>query len=460
MIRQVLADADKRYTAQKSTDGELELSWEFPLATKSSSSVVWWEDPATLFPVATSSLLTSTGGSSDSMAPSAQRVKELSKLIATDLLTAESECVSKSASAADADGAAAAAVKAATSAALSRERPLDASVYTLFAIAGAAGCTLTHSVLVPIDVVKTRKQTDPATYGDLSLLSGAQRVFKDEGLPGLFLGLGPTIVGYVYYGVTVYPGYEFLKRLLFELAGPTLAATIRVPLVLLAGAGATCVACLGVCPAEAVRIRAVAEPQLGGGGTIAMRIVEDEGWQALYAGLPPLLVRQVLFGMMKFLVFDTFAEFVYATSADLGAGTPPTLLVSLLSGAVAGIASTIVSQPGDAVLTRMAMASAASSSTPDRTEGAGGEGEASESASGDAKLSVVGAATALWEESGGSVAPFFRGVGSRAVWAGCVIAGQFFLYDVFKSQMGVTAVDLTQVLDPFGTAGVTASSLI
>ena len=230
-----------------------------------------------------------------------------------------------------------------------------------------------------------------------------------------------------------------------------------MPLVLLAGAGATCVACLGVCPAEAVRIRAVAEPQLGGGGSIALRIVEDEGWQALYAGLPPLLVRQVLFGMMKFLVFDTFAEFVYATSADLGAGTPPTLLVSLLSGAVAGIASTIVSQPGDAVLTRMAMASA--SSTPDRTEGVG-SGEASEGASGEAKLTVVGAATALWEESGGSVAPFFHGVGSRAVWAGCVIAGQFFLYDVFKGQMGVTAVDLTQVLDPFGTAGVTASSLI
>ena len=66
----------------------------------------------------------------------------------------------------------------------------------------------------------------------------------------LMQGLGPTLTGYLWYGVTVYPGYELFKRLFIELAGPLNAALFRVPLVLAAGASATCFACIGVCPAE------------------------------------------------------------------------------------------------------------------------------------------------------------------------------------------------------------------
>ncbi len=66
----------------------------------------------------------------------------------------------------------------------------------------------------------------------------------------LMQGLGPTLTGYLWYGVTVYPGYELFKRLFIELVGPLNAALFRVPLVLAAGASATCFACIGVCPAE------------------------------------------------------------------------------------------------------------------------------------------------------------------------------------------------------------------
>lgn len=66
----------------------------------------------------------------------------------------------------------------------------------------------------------------------------------------LMQGMGPTLVGYMWYGVTVYPGYELFKRLYIGLAGPLNAALFRVPLVLAAGATATVFACIGVCPAE------------------------------------------------------------------------------------------------------------------------------------------------------------------------------------------------------------------
>lgn len=80
---------------------------------------------------------------------------------------------------------------------------------------------------------------------------------------------------------------------------------------------------------------------------------EQDGPGVFYDGLSTLLVRQVLFGMMKFLVFDYFADFIFDLQPALAERVETQLLVSLLSGAVAGVASSIVSQPADTVLTRM-----------------------------------------------------------------------------------------------------------
>ena len=42
----------------------------------------------------------------------------------------------------------------------------------------------------------------------------------------LLQGLGATVAGYFLYGVSVYPGYEFFKRVFFELAGPQVTLTL------------------------------------------------------------------------------------------------------------------------------------------------------------------------------------------------------------------------------------------
>ena len=172
-------------------------------------------------------------------------------------------------------------------------------------------------------------------------------------------------------------------------------------------------------------------------------MVANNGATGLWKGLPPLMVRQILFGMMKFLVFDFFPPVVTAVAPNM-----PSLAVQLVSGGVAGVMSTVVSQPGDAILTRMSQA-------------------------GDSKMGVLEAAKSLWQgdaivedrtsrstssssfavsrdrESGPQA--FFIGVGSRSLWAGCVIAGQFLLYDLFKSALGVSTADLEEVFDVFGT---------
>jgi len=240
----------------------------------------------------------------------------------------------------------------------------------------------------------------------------------------LLQGAAPTMVGYLWYGLTVYPGYEFFKRLYVALAGPAGDAAYHTPLVLAAGASATFFACLGVCPAEAVRIRAVADPGFAPSGAAALRrIVAEEGPGQLYAGFRPLLVRQVVFGMMKFFVFDSFADAVFAAYPELAQGAATALGVSLLSGLVAGVASCVVSQPADTVL-----------STINKQEG----------------TSIPQAVAQIWGERGPG--GFFLGLGSRCAWSGAVISGQFLLYDLAKQVLGVAPPDLTLNLDALASA--------
>ncbi|CAK9034619.1 Mitochondrial substrate carrier family protein N (Solute carrier family 25 member 3 homolog) [Durusdinium trenchii] len=298
---------------------------------------------------------------------------------------------------------------------VTKERQLNPQDYALFvtwpwclALSGAFGCSLTHSLVIPLDVVKTRLQTSPGRFKNANLLSGMQEIYQEEGLGGLLAGWEPTILGYLWYGITVYPGYEFFKRLFLSLFPQE---ELRVLLVLLSGAVATVFACFGVCPAEACRIRMVADPELNSLGLLKVIqvISEQDGPGVFYDGLSTLLVRQVLFGMMKFLVFDYFADFVFDLQPVLAEKVETQLLVSLLSGAVAGIASSIVSQPADTILTRM-----------NQSEG---------------RAFFFDTGREIWAERG--LGGFFAGLGSRSVWAACIISGQFFLYDLCKSFLGV-----------------------
>lgn len=284
-------------------------------------------------------------------------------------------------------------------------------VYALLTVAGALACTMTHSVLVPLDVVKTLHQTEPERFCGLGLLASIALIWREGGPKELLLGTIPTFAGYTWYGAVVFPGYEYCKRQLLVLVGPQLGRRLRVPLVLLSAAIATFFACIGVCPAEAVRIRTVT-----GHG---FRRSFLSSLSDLYAGFAPLVFRQVLFGMMKFLVFDTLASRIYRRYPGLARRRDTVLLVSLVSGAAAGIMATLVSQPSDAILTRLAPSP---------------------------HLGIWGAAASLWAEGG--LAMFFRGLGTRAIWAAAIIAGQFLFYDACKQSFRVTAADLAQRAEP------------
>eukprot|EP00980_Cylindrotheca_fusiformis_P019067 scaffold6433_cov125-Cylindrotheca_fusiformis.AAC.9 len=310
---------------------------------------------------------------------------------------------------------------------LTRDLPVySPDVYALFGISGAAGCALTHSVVIPLDVIKTKAQTSPEDYSNV--LAGASRILEEEGYQGLLTGAQATLAGYFWYGLSVYPSYTFFKRTI----GQTLPSEFSIlhtnGVALVAGALAAVVASVGLTPLEAARIRVVADPEeykpLGLWGTLSSIAKENGalGWKALYSGLPSLMTRQVIFGSIKFLAFEQACDVIYVSWPFLKDETWTALAVSLVAGGFSGALSSIVSQPADAVLTYVAQ----------RNNGKG-------------SLGVIEGCQLMVEESG--IGSLFRGLGSRSLWAASIIAGQFLLYDVFRTFFGVTADDLTQVFD-------------
>merc|ERR1712185_466069 len=74
-------------------------------------------------------------------------------------------------------------------------------------------------------------------------------------------------------------------------------------------------------------------------------MVREGGVLSLWAGLGPLLLREMLFSLPKFLVFQSGSAFLLARFPGI-ADTPTNaddLLVSLVAGAAAGVAGAIVS---------------------------------------------------------------------------------------------------------------------
>ena len=121
------------------------------------------------------------------------------------------------------------------------------------------------------------------------------------------------------------------------------------------------------------------------------------------------------------MAFERASEAIFAAWPGLRDATFTAPGVSLVAGGFAGVLSRVVSQPADSVLTYV---------TKQRAGG---------------NLGLLDGAKIMVQRDG--VGSLFRGLGSRCVWAGCIIAGQFLLYDVFRGLFGITGDDLNQVFE-------------
>ena len=323
------------------------------------------------------------------------------------------------------------------------------------ALAGALACSLTHTMVVPLDLIKTRIQTDE----NLKRLSTRQ-VFKyirsTEGLKGLFQGSSAVMIGYFLQGAAKFGIYDKLKRVMQQslMNRGKWDEHLKLPVYLGASAVAESVATLFLCPMETVKIAIMTKMHSFDLKTsmntkllfVMDRLVKEGGKCALWRGLPWVMLRQVPYACIKLAGYDVISEklmvlltdFKYkwsnaiaekesrrgmqvALPALLTAGEEKEICkpisVQILSGIVAGVIAAVLSQPADVLLSKICGASVGA--------------DASSCIVLSGPLDVVSVVKELgWQGC-------FAGLQSRAAMVSTMTATQFMIYEGAKELLTI-----------------------
>jgi len=293
------------------------------------------------------------------------------------------------------------------------EKKYNLAYYVKGAAAGGICCSITHSALCPVDVVKTRIQLDPIKYNK-GLIGSGRQIIAEQGVSALSSGLGATAAGYFVQGWFKFGGVEFFKVQFAKKLGDQKAWENRTAIYLASSTMAEFIADLFLCPLEAIRIKSVSDPTFPKGVSGGIRrVLSTQGVGGLYAGLGPILFKQVPYTMAKFAVQGKAAEAMYKASnlSPDTASKSTSLTISLASGVIAGVAAAVVSHPADTLLSLI------------------------NKSGGDKSGSTTTRLIRLARETG------FKklctvGLLPRCVMIGTLTAGQFGIFDTVMSALG------------------------
>jgi len=276
--------------------------------------------------------------------------------------------------------------------------------------AGGVSAAVSHGYTTPLDVIKTRMQTNPELYNG-SVPLALSEILQNEGAAFLLQGLGPTCVGYGLEGALKFGCYELAKPIFKSVTPSDFANAI------LASCVAGGVAALVLCPPEDVRIRMVSDPDYARNSVEGFkRRVAEDGPLASFAAVPAMTAKQVPYTMGKQVSFDYACELVHALlvavcSAELletvDGFTP------VIAALPAAVLACVLSHPGDAVLTQFFK----------RGPQPGG---------------VAGSVGLLIKEGGGPLA-LFTGLKARLLHVIGIIWVQLIIYDKVKVALGLPA---------------------
>ncbi|KJA28117.1 hypothetical protein HYPSUDRAFT_34459 [Hypholoma sublateritium FD-334 SS-4] len=288
----------------------------------------------------------------------------------------------------------------------------DTSYYAKCMLGGVLACGITHAGITPLDVAKCNMQVDPAKYK--SLVPTLKTLIAEEGSNGIWKGFGPTFVGYSLQGMFKYGLYEFFKDQYMNLAGEELTDKYK-PLIWLAGsASAEVFADIALCPFEMSKVKIQTSPN----GTFptafgaALREMSRSKVETRFpfGSLVPLWSRQIPYTMAKFFFFEKIVQLFYTKvftepKETYGKGTQ--LGVTFASGYLAGVVCAIVSHPADSLVSQLGKASNKGKSIGTIVN----------------EVGLLNVAT--------------KGLGTRVLMIGTLTGFQWWIYDSFKSAMGM-----------------------
>lgn len=291
----------------------------------------------------------------------------------------------------------------------------DASYYAKCMVGGIFSCGLTHTAVVPLDIIKCRRQVDAKAYSSLG--DGFNKIKAAEGMRGLTVGWVPTFIGYSAQGFGKFGFYEIFKDVYKKIVGEENAAKYQTTGFLVASACAEFIADVLLCPWEALKVRTQVDMkgEFPRNPVKGFNLIKStEGTQGFYKGLSPLWMRQIPYTMVKFACFERTVRFVYANilTKDKSEYSKATKLgVTFLSGYWAGIFCAVVSHPADTIVSKL-----------NQSQSSGSTGQKIKEIVGE--LGFAG----IW-----------RGLVTRIIMIGTLTGLQWWIYDSFKTAVGLQA---------------------
>lgn len=290
--------------------------------------------------------------------------------------------------------------------------PHDTSYYAKCMLGGALACGVTHAGITPLDVAKCNMQVNPGKYK--GLVGGLKTLMAEEGANGIWKGFGPTLLGYSLQGMFKYGLYEVFKDQYMTLAGEELSEKYK-PLIWLAGsASAEVFADIALCPLEMTKVKIQTSPTgtfpTAFGPALAQMSKMKAETRYPFGSVVPLWSRQIPYTMAKFFCFEKIVQMFYTkvfTAPKETYSKTTQLGVTFASGYLAGVVCAIVSHPADSLVSLLGKAE-------NKGKSAG----------------------MIYKEVGLSTLAT-KGLGTRVIMIGTLTGFQWWIYDSFKSAMGM-----------------------
>merc|ERR1712168_434554 len=271
-------------------------------------------------------------------------------------------------------------------------------------IGGSLSCGLTHTLVVPLDLVKCRMQVDSVKYPSLG--TGFKVTVAEGGVKALARGWAPTLIGYSMQGACKFGFYEIFKNFYSNAMGEEASYLYRTQLYLIASASAEFFADIALCPMEAVKVRIQTSDYASTLRECFPKMKAEEGTGTFFKGLKPLWLRQIPYTMMKFACFEktVVALYTYVVPKPRDqCSKSEQLMVTFAAGYIAGVFCAIVSHPADNIVSVI-------NKNPGTTAGQ--------------ILNEMG-----WYNA------CTKGLGARIIMIGTLTALQWFIYDGVKAAL-------------------------
>ncbi|KAJ2701044.1 mitochondrial aspartate-glutamate transporter agc1 [Coemansia sp. IMI 203386] len=236
---------------------------------------------------------------------------------------------------------------------VTQELLFQAYNFAVGAVAGGIGA----AVVYPIDLVKTRMQNQrAAVVGEMMYKNSMdcfRKVIRNEGIVGLYRGLGPQLVGVAPEKAIKLTVNDFVRARLTDRDTGKIAFASE----LFAGAMAGGSQVVFTNPLEIVKIRLQVQGEMlketaGNAAPIVRRgaitIIKELGLLGLYKGASACLLRDVPFSAIYFSCYSHLKTDVFREGERrLG------IIDLLLAGAIAGMPAAYLTTPADVIKTRL-----------------------------------------------------------------------------------------------------------